>query len=150
MQEKPQQELATPHSAVQHMHRALSTLHGQAKKAMDAGALVSDDIVVGLIGEAVKRPECRVGFILDGFPRTVTQVCADSLLSPACAGITAHATAFLTAKATCMCPAQAEKLDGLLAHRGIGIDRVLNFSVPDSVLVRGCNLLSSACESCLA
>ncbi len=48
--------------------------HMQAKKAMDAGALVSDDIVVGLIGEAVQRPECRVGFILDGFPRTVVQV----------------------------------------------------------------------------
>lgn len=45
----------------------------EAKKAMDAGALVSDDIVVGLIAEATKKPECRTGFVLDGFPRNVTQ-----------------------------------------------------------------------------
>jgi hypothetical protein len=41
----------------------------QAKKAMEAGALVSDEIVVGLIKEALERPECSRGFILDGFPR---------------------------------------------------------------------------------
>ena len=58
-----------------HRHMGL-----QAKKAMESGALVSDDIVVGLIEEAVKKPECRVGFILDGFPRTVVQVPSNLLM----------------------------------------------------------------------
>jgi hypothetical protein len=46
----------------------------QAKKAMESGALVSDEVVIGLIEEAVQKPECARGFILDGFPRTVVQV----------------------------------------------------------------------------
>ena len=45
----------------------------RAKNAMESGALVSDDIVVGIIEEAIKKTECRNGFILDGFPRTVPQ-----------------------------------------------------------------------------
>ena len=74
----------------------------RAKKAMESGALVSDDIVVGIIEEAIKKTECRNGFILDGFPRTVPQ---------------------------------AKMLDDMLAKKGAAVDKVLDFQVPDEVLV---------------
>ncbi|XP_058732976.1 adenylate kinase 3-like [Vicia villosa] len=45
----------------------------KAKDAMEKGELVSDDLVVGIIDEAIKKPSCQKGFILDGFPRTVVQ-----------------------------------------------------------------------------
>eukprot|EP00244_Chara_vulgaris_P014103 TRINITY_DN8611_c0_g1_i2.p1 TRINITY_DN8611_c0_g1~~TRINITY_DN8611_c0_g1_i2.p1 ORF type:complete len:240 (+),score=41.91 TRINITY_DN8611_c0_g1_i2:206-925(+) len=74
----------------------------KAKQAMDNGQLVSDDLVVGIIDEAIKRPSCSKGFILDGFPRTVVQ---------------------------------AEKLDAMLDKQGVKVDKVLNFEVPDELLV---------------
>lgn len=52
---------------------AKSPLGVKAKDAMDKGELVSDDLVVGIMDEAMNRPKCQKGFILDGFPRTVTQ-----------------------------------------------------------------------------
>ena len=45
----------------------------EAKKVMDAGALVSDDIILGLIKERIARTDCANGFLLDGFPRTIAQ-----------------------------------------------------------------------------
>lgn len=45
----------------------------EAKKLMDAGALVADDIVIGMIAARIDTPECAKGVIFDGFPRTVAQ-----------------------------------------------------------------------------
>jgi adenylate kinase len=45
----------------------------QAKEIMDQGGLVSDEIVIGLIDEAMKQPQCERGLLLDGFPRTAVQ-----------------------------------------------------------------------------
>ena len=44
-----------------------------AKAAMEAGALVADDIVIGIISDRIDEPDCANGFIFDGFPRTVPQ-----------------------------------------------------------------------------
>ena len=54
----------------------------RAKAAMDAGELVTDDIVLGLIRERLGRPDAQAGFILDGYPRNVAQAGAlDKLLA---------------------------------------------------------------------
>ena len=48
-----------------------------AKKVMDSGSLVSDDIIIGLVRERIAEPDCAAGFLFDGFPRTIVQ--ADAL-----------------------------------------------------------------------
>ena len=54
----------------------------KAKAVMDAGQLVSDEIVIGIVSDRIEEPDARNGFVLDGFPRTVAQAEAlDKLLA---------------------------------------------------------------------
>ncbi|MBT3147101.1 adenylate kinase [Neptunomonas phycophila] len=57
--------------------KAGTPLGVKAKAVMDAGELVSDDIIIGLVKERIEEPDCAKGFLFDGFPRTIPQ--ADAL-----------------------------------------------------------------------
>ncbi|MCA1928458.1 adenylate kinase [Rheinheimera sp.] len=50
-----------------------SALGLAAKQVMDAGQLVSDDLIIGLVKERISKEDCAKGFLLDGFPRTIPQ-----------------------------------------------------------------------------
>lgn len=50
-----------------------------AKKVMDSGGLVSDDIIIGLVKDRLTQPDCAAGYLFDGFPRTIPQ--ADAMKS---------------------------------------------------------------------
>lgn len=82
--------------------RAGTEMGKAAKAVMERGDLVSDDIVVGIIKENLTKPQCKGGFILDGFPRTLKQ---------------------------------AAMLDEILDGQSSKIQSVVNFHVPDEVLV---------------
>ena len=75
-----------------------SALGLAAKQVMDAGQLVSDDLIIGLVKERISKEDCAKGFLLDGFPRTIPQ--ADAM-----------------------------------KDKGIVIDHVIEFDVPDDVIV---------------
>jgi len=59
--------------------KAGTPLGQAAKKVMDSGGLVSDDIIIGLVKERISQPDCSAGFLFDGFPRTIPQ--ADAMKS---------------------------------------------------------------------
>jgi adenylate kinase len=57
--------------------KAGTELGKKAKAVMDAGKLVPDDVIIGLVKERIQSPDCKKGFLFDGFPRTIPQ--ADAL-----------------------------------------------------------------------
>jgi adenylate kinase len=78
--------------------KAGTELGKKAKAVMDAGQLVSDELIIGLVKERVAEEDCAKGFLLDGFPRTIPQ--ADAM-----------------------------------KENGIDVDYVIEFDVPDEVIV---------------
>lgn len=78
--------------------KAGSELGLKAKELMDNGKLVTDELVIALVKERIKQDDCRNGFLLDGFPRTIPQ--ADAM-----------------------------------KEAGINVDFVLEFDVPDEIIV---------------
>ena len=53
--------------------KAGSALGLEAKKYMDAGGLVPDDVIIGMVRERLREPDCQLGYLFDGFPRTIPQ-----------------------------------------------------------------------------
>ena len=70
-------EWGVPHVATGDMLReavaAKTPLGFEAKRHMDSGGLVPDEVVIGLVGERLAQPDAKAGVVLDGFPRTVAQ-----------------------------------------------------------------------------
>lgn len=53
--------------------KAGTPLGQEAKKVMDAGRLVSDEVIIGLVRDRLREDDCRAGYLFDGFPRTIPQ-----------------------------------------------------------------------------
>ena len=77
------EEFALPHISTGDIFRKAvadgTPLGLEAKRFMDAGELVPDEVTIGIVKERLSQPDCEAGFILDGFPRTAPQ--ADALTS---------------------------------------------------------------------
>ena len=97
----------------------------QAKRYMDAGELVPDAVIIGLVGETLGRPEAGKGFVLDGFPRTLAQAAAlDRLLEER--GIALDRVVLFRISETEL----AERMTGRRVCRGCGRNYHVKFSPP--------------------
>ena len=92
-----------------------------AKKVMDAGGLVGDDIIIGLVKERIVRPDCANGFLFDGFPRTIPQ--ADAMK-------TAGVKLDLVLEIDVPDDAIVERMSGRRAHLPSGRTYHLKFNPP--------------------
>ena len=92
-----------------------------ARDVMDAGGLVSDDIVVGLVKERIAKPDCAAGFLFDGFPRTIVQ--AEAMKA---AGIRLDAVLEIDV------PSEAiiERMSGRRVHPGSGRSYHVKYNPP--------------------
>ena len=92
-----------------------------AKKVMDSGGLVSDEIIIGLVKERLAQPDCAAGFLFDGFPRTLPQ--ADAMRA---AGVKLDAVLEIDV------PAEAiiERMSGRRAHLSSGRTYHVKFNPP--------------------
>ena len=92
-----------------------------AKKVMDSGALVSDDIIIGLVKERLKEPDCAHGYLFDGFPRTIPQ--ADAMKA---AGVTLDFVLEIDVADAVI----VERMDGRRVHPASGRPYHIKFNPP--------------------
>lgn len=100
----------------------------KAKKIMESGGLVSDDIVIGIIADRIQEPDCATGFILDGFPRTLEQAKAlDEVLAQKGEAVTNIVEFQVPASVL------EERICGRWMHKGSGRSYHVKFNPPKSM-----------------